>query len=484
MAKSSKPHITKPQLKRYQGAFEKDSRHRAALNAVTKTSVSKVALNRRVVTGLDHTYSVMLKSNETTEQKSSGRCWLFAGLNLFRNEAIKHLNVKNFEFSQSYQMFWDKLEKSNYFLESILATPEEPVNGRLIMHLLRSPIQDGGQWDMFANLVRKYGVVPKVVMPETESSSNTRLMNSLITAKLRENAAELRRQHAGGAGEAELRRLKDEQIGIIYRMLCIHLGEPPTRFHWQWRNKDDKFHRAGEITPREFFRRYVRYDLDKMVCLINCPTSDKPFEKLYTIEYLGNVVEGEIIRYLNVDLSIFKQAAVKMLQAGIPVWFGCDVGKMMERDLGILDVATYDYPLLYGAEFTADKAERVDYGQSVMTHAMVFTGVDLDEDGNPRKWRVENSWGEKYGDKGFMVMTDAWFDEYMYEVAVEKRFLPKKLLPVLDTEPVKLPPWDPMGALARATVVPTRRGGSDIATEASRETPSTKGAGYDGGCKM
>jgi bleomycin hydrolase len=287
-------------------------------------------------------------------------------------------------------------------------------------------------------------------MPETESSGNSWGMTALVTTKLRECAAELRRMHAAGASDADLRARKAEMMNVIYRMLAIHLGQPPQQFVWQWRDKDNNFHRDGEITPQEFFRRYVQYDLDATACLIHCPTADKPFNKLYTIAHLGNVVEGQIIRYLNVELATFKQAAVDMIVQGTPVWFGCDVGKMLERDLGILDMRLYDYELIYDTRFTADKAERVDYGHSVMTHAMVLTGVDLDAAGQPIKWRIENSWGEKIGDKGFLVMSDDWFEQYMYEVVVDKRFLPPELLPVLESVPTVLPPWDPMGALAAA----------------------------------
>ena len=443
-------YITTEQLASFAEAFNSSPKNRLSMNAVTKNPVHSVALNRAVVTGTDHTFSHTLPSNKATAQKKSGCCWLFSGLNVLRAEAMKNLNMKEFELSQSYQMFWDKLEKSNYFLESVIATLDEPINGRLFMFLLKDPLQDGGQWDMFINLVKKYGVVPKHVMPETESSSNSRVMNFLITKKLREYAAELRRLHAQSKNVDALRARKEEMLTVIYRMLCIHLGQPPRRFFWQWHDKEEEFHRAGEITPQEFFDRYVNYDLDSVACLINCPTADKPFNKLYTVEYLGNVVDGQIVRYLNVEMPVFKQAAVEMIKAKRPVWFGCDVGKMMERDLGILDMDVYDYGLVYDSEFKSDKAERLDYGQSVMTHAMVLTGVDLDSSGAPSKWRVENSWGDKLGDKGFFVMSDRWFDEFMYEVGIEKRFLDPELLAVLDTEPIRLHPWDPMGSLANA----------------------------------
>lgn len=362
--------------------------------------------------------------------------------------AMKKMNVDDkFELSQSYLMFWDKLEKANYFLENILATLDEPVGSRLLDWLLVSPIQDGGQWDMFVNLINKYGVIPKSVMPETDSSGNTGAMNMLITAKLREYACSLRSE-SKKTNSAELRKLKERMVSEVYRMLCIHLGEPPTKFNWQWRDKSDKFHRDGTITPKQFYKKHIGTNLDEYVCLINCPQSAKKYNTMYTVEYLGNMVGGHPIRYLNVDIETMKQAASKQIVAGESVWFGCDVGKMLERDIGLLDLEIYDYELVYGTKPSLNKADRLDYGQSCMTHAMVFTGVDIDEKSKPKKWRVENSWGEKSGDKGFLLMTDRWFDEYMYEVVVNKKHVAKKLLALLDTKVHKLPPWDPMGTLA------------------------------------
>ncbi len=442
--------IDEAQLRQFDEEFNNSPQHRLALNAVTKNDVHSVTLNREMVTNTDYTFSHLLPSNDITAQKASGRCWVFAGLNLFRHEAMDNLGVKQFELSQTYLMFWDKLEKSNYFLESILRSLDEPTNGRLISHLLQDPIQDGGQWDMFVNLVKKYGTVPKAVMPETESSSKSRSMNHFITTKLREFAAELRRMHKKGGETAVLQTRKKEMLNTIYHMLCVHLGQPPKQFNWQWRDKDDVFHRDGMMTPQEFYAKYGQYDLDGTMCLIHCPTEDKPLNELYTVEYLGNVVEGQIIKYVNVDMDVFKQAAVEMIKAGKSVWFGCDVGKFLEKDLGVMAMDTYEYELVYGTTFKSDKAERVDYGQSLMTHAMVFTGVDLDENGRPVKWRVENSWGDKMGDKGFFIMSDEWFEEFMYEVVVDKQFVPDEIVALLANEPTVLPPWDPMGALAGA----------------------------------
>ncbi len=438
-------------LARFAATFDDEPRNLLALNAVTKSGIAAVALNRRVVGRVDHTYSHLIETPEVTNQKSSGRCWLFAGLNTLRLAAMEKMKLEKFELSQNFPMFWDKLEKANYFLENVLATCDEPLDGRLVMWLLANVVPDGGQWDMFVNLVTKYGLVPKAMMPETHSSSKSGPMNAVLVARLREDAAALREMHAAGAGAEKLRQAKGEMVADLYRMLCIHLGRPPETFLWEWRDKDKEFHRRGVITPREFFEEFVGLDLDDMACLIHAPTADKPFEKLYTVEYLGNVVGGRIVRYLNVDMAVLKKAAVDMIVDGQAVWFGCDVGKMLERDLGVLDLDVYDYELVYGTDFRLDKAGRLNYGHSRMTHAMVLTGVDLDDDGRPVKWRVENSWGDEHGDKGYMLMSDRWFDEFVYEVTVRKQHLSPGLLDVLDTEPVVLPPWDPMGALARAT---------------------------------
>lgn len=443
--------LTHSDIERFRQAFEAEPRYRQAMNAVCTTPLQAVAQSRRVVAAADHTFSHHLPEGKATSQNASGRCWLFAALNVLRVKAQEDMNLPpEFELSQNYPLFWDKLEKSNYFLESVLATLDEPVGSRLFDHLMTAPVQDGGQWHMFANLVRKYGVVPKSAMPETESSSSTGQVSFQVTYKLREFACRLRTMHAAGATEDELRAAKTPMLEEIYRMLCIHLGEPPREFFWQWRDVDKQFHRDGVLTPLEFMERHVKVDLDDMVCLIHCPQATKQYATLYTIKFLGNVVGGEIIKYLNVPLDVLKSAAIEQIKAGEAVWFGCDVGKHFHRDLGIMDMELYDYDLVYGAAPRLSKAERLDYGHSEMNHAMVFTGVDLDDDGKPRKWRVENSWGEKAGKDGFMAMSDAWFDEYNYEVVVRRQFVPEELLPVLDTEPVQLEPWDPMGALAVA----------------------------------
>jgi bleomycin hydrolase len=430
----------------FQAQFESDPKNRATMNAVCTTPINKVALNRATAAKIDHSFSLHLPENPVTSQKGSGRCWMFAALNTFRSKAAKTMNLEAFELSQNYTMFWDKLEKSNYFLESILQTLDEPIGSRLLDWLLANIITDGGQWDMFVNLIDKYGVVPKSVMPETESSSSTGNMNYQVTFMLRDYACRLRKANEAGFSTDELRKMKDEFMSEVYRMLVIHLGEPPNGFDWQWRDKDKQFHRAGKLTPQEFYAKYVGYNLKDMVCLVHDPRH--PVNTAMTVKYLGNVVGGRPTEYLNTDLDTIKRAAIKHIESGESVWFGCDVGKYLDGENGVMDIDLFQFDLVYGCQPTMNKAERLMYGHSLMTHAMVFTGVDVGEDDQPRKWRVENSWGDERGQKGWFQMSDKWFDEFSYEVVVHKSHVPAEVLAALKQEPIELEPWDPMGSLA------------------------------------
>jgi bleomycin hydrolase len=300
---------------------------------------------------------------------------------------------------------------------------------------------------MFVNLIHKYGVVPKSAMPETESSSNTMRMNAVLKEKLREGARTLRDLIAQGATVDDARGTKDAFLHVIYRILAIHLGTPPTTFDWQWLDKDRTFHRDGTLTPQEFAARYITLPLDEYVCLVHDPRDTSPYGRTFTVNYLGNVWEGGLTRYLNVEIDVLKDIAMHTLLDGEPVWFGCDVGKMMRRETGIWDAKLFDYATVYDTAFTLTKAERLVYHQTQMTHAMLFTGVDV-VNGTPRRWRVENSWGEDNGQKGFYLMNDSWFDEYLFEIAARKSYLPATLRAALEEEPIVLPAWDPMGSLA------------------------------------
>jgi len=372
----------------------------------------------------------------------------FAGLNLMRLSLAEKYNLKDFEFSQNYFMFCDKLEKANYFLENIFKTFNEAYDSRLMMHLLNEPVQDGGQWDMFVNLIEKYGVLPQSVMPESFQSSQSRRMNGFLTRKLREFAWTLREKNKKGVKLTELRKSKEDMLSTIYSMLCIFLGNPPEKFDWQVRNKKKKFIRINDLTPLDFYKNHVNINLKDKVCLIHAPMSNKKMNELYTVRYLGNVIDGKIIKYANVEMDDIKRASVKSLKNNEAIWFGCDVGKMFHRDLGVMDVDLYDYESVLATNFSMDKGTRLEYGDSLMTHAMLFTGVDLVKN-QPTKWRVENSWGEKGGNKGYFLMTDKWFDEYNFEVVIDKKYLPKRILEIFNQEPVALDPWDPMGSLAK-----------------------------------
>jgi len=424
--------------------FVANRAYRITQNAVTKVGILDVALDRDVVTGTDHSVSHLIDDWKVTNQKKSGRCWLFAGLNLLRVGAMSAMNVKDFEFSQNHIMFWDKLERANYYLNAIVETRDREVDDRTVAHLLGSVADDGGQWNMFVSLVGKHGLVPQSVMPETQSSSETARMNGILRKVLREGAMTLRELDGG---DDVLDKARSEIVGVVHRILSVHLGTPPERFDWQWTDKDRKFHRDGTLTPVEFAARYATLPIEEYACLVHDPRATSPYGRTFTVDHLGNVVGGPAVTYLNVEMELLKRLAQEQLVGGEPVWFGCDVGQQMSLDLGLWDAALYDYGSIYDHEFAMGKADRLVYRESLMTHAMLFTGVDV-IDGVPRRWRVENSWGDEKGVKGYWTMNDSWFNEYVFEIAVPRRLLPPELAERLDDDPIVLPAWDPMGSLA------------------------------------
>ncbi len=437
--------LTAEQLELFEKEFASQPTYRLMQNAVTQTAVGDVALDRRVVTGIDHSVSHLLDDWKVTNQKKSGRCWLFAGLNLLRVGAAAKLGVKDFEFSQNYLLWWDKFERSNFFLEAMIETGDRDVDDRTVAHLLSDPIGDGGQWNMFVALVRKHGLVPKSAMPETESSSNTAAMNDALRKVLRQGARDLRK--LAGEGADAQRKHKRDVLGAVHRVLSIHLGTPPRKFLWQWKDEDKNFHRDGWTTPAEFAASYATLPVEDYVCLVHDPRPDSPFGRTFTVEYLGNVIDAPPVVYLNVEMDLIRKFTMDAITGGEPVWFGCDVAKQMRGDLGYWDANLYDYESVYDTKFEPDKAERLLHHETLMTHAMLFTGVDV-VDGEPRRWRVENSWGDEKADSGFWTMNDSWFGEHVFEIAVRRDALPPELVSALDTEPIVLPAWDPMGALA------------------------------------
>lgn len=420
----------------------------AAENAVSHNGLLKSLETRQSAIDNDYVFSIDLTKDAVSNQKASGRCWMFAALNTFRHKLISDFKLENFELSQAHTFFWDKYEKSNWFLEQIIATADQEIGSRKVKFLLDTPQQDGGQWDMVVALFEKYGVVPKSVYPESISSSASRELNQYLNKLLRQDAQILRDLLAKGASSKEVQIQKENLLQEIFNFLAVNLGLPPRSFDFAYRDKDNVYHRDTNVTPQAFYEKYVGLKLSDYVSIINAPTTDKPYNKSYTVELLGNVVGAPAVRYLNVEMNRFKELAIAQLKAGESVWFGSDVGQSSNRQTGIMATNTYDFSSGLGIRFHQDKAGRLDYSESLMTHAMVLTGVDLDDNEQPLKWKVENSWGDKVGDKGYFVASDSWMDEYTYQIVVRKEFLTQEELAAYQAQPQVLAPWDPMGALA------------------------------------
>ena len=429
--------------------YEANVKYVALENAVTHNGIHASLETRK--SAVEHTpvFSLDLTKDKVTNQKASGRCWMFAALNTFRHKMISSFQLEDFELSQAHTFFWDKYEKSNWFLEQVIATADQELTSRKVAFLLQTPQQDGGQWDMVVSLFEKYGVVPKSVYPESISSSNSRELNTYLNKLLRQDAQILRDLIHSGADSEAVASKKQALLQEIFNFLAMSLGLPPREFDFSYRDKDNQFHSESGLTPQSFYKKYVDLQLDDYVSIINAPTTDKPYGKSYTVDMLGNVVGSRPVRYLNVPMDRLKELAIAQMKAGETVWFGSDVGQVSNRKAGILATDVYDFEAGMDIHLTQDKAGRLDYAESLMTHAMVLTGVDLDEAGQSRKWKVENSWGDKVGTDGYFVASDAWMDEYTYQIVVRKEFLTADELAAYEAEPIVLAPWDPMGALAK-----------------------------------
>ncbi|MEB5970083.1 C1 family peptidase [Enterococcus gallinarum] len=439
--------ISKNTTEKFAEAYQQNNKQNALQRGVVKNGITASAETIQGHVNNVPVFSVDVTTGKVSNQKQSGRCWMFAALNTFRHKMLNAFNLKDFELSQNHTFFWDKYEKANYFYENVLATAQEPLSSRKVAFLLQTPQQDGGQWDMIVSIFQKYGVVPKAVMPESSNSSNSRDLNNYLNKKLRKDAGTLRQLVADGQSEAAIQEAKEGMLQEIYNFLATSLGTPPETFDFEYRDEEKNYHIDRGLTPQTFYDKYVGVDLDDYVSIINAPTADKPYNKSYTVEMLGNVVGGKEVKYLNVDMETFKKLAIAQLEQGESVWFGCDVGQSSTRDSGIMALDAYDMNDLFDIDFTMTKAQRLDYGESLMTHAMVLTGVDI-VDGKSTKWKVENSWGEKVGTNGFFVMSDEWMDEYTYQIVIRKEFLTAEQLAAFEAEPQVLAPWDPMGALA------------------------------------
>ena len=431
--KNARP-ITSEMIAAFKASYDADKAARVLTAAVSHNPLSKVALDPMAAAKLENSFSVEVKTRGITAQQKSGRCWLFASMNVMREIVAEKCNLEKFELSGNWLGFWDKFEKINFFLESVLDCADLPVADRTLDWVLNG-INDGGQWDMMVSIVKKYGIVPASVMPETEQSCGTMELMRLLNTKLRKDAVELRALAAAG-GDTAAR--KDAMLAEMFKALCICFGRPVDRFDFEYTDKDGV----------SFYEKYIGLALEDYVSIIHAPTQDKPFGKTYTVKYLGNVVEGSV-RHLNLPMDQVKALVIAQLKAGEPVWFGSDCGKFGSRDNGIWDPDCFMYgEVLGGMDLDMTKAERLDYRDSAMNHAMVLCGVNLDENGKPNRWKIENSWGENAGRKGYFVASDAWFDQFVYQAVVNKKFLNQDQQQALAAEPVELAPWDPMGSLA------------------------------------
>ncbi len=425
--------------------FKSCDKYRAIQNALSRNHVTDIAMNWDRYATISHNFSHTISGElQVTDQQMSGRCWLFAALNVLRVPFAKEFNLGTFEFSQSYLFFWDRLEKANFFYENILETADRPLEDRLVMKILSGDmVSDGGLWNMTMNLINKYGVVPQSVYPDNATCLNSNSFNQILQMKLRRHAEVLRELVAAERSPEEIVEKKYEMLEEIYRMLSLHMGTPPIQFNWDFVDQDNTFFSFKHITPREFAQVFAQINDDDYVTLVHSPREITPYFQAYTGKYSTNLIEGERAICLNVPMDVMKEIAVTSIKEGSPFWIACDVAKFMNPDLGVLDTKLYDLELVYDTSFASTKEARMNYLDSSLTHAMVCTGVNL-EDELPTRWRIENSWGAEYGNQGFFVMTDDWFSEYLFEIVVRKEYLTDEVLRILELEPICLSPWDPL----------------------------------------
>lgn len=413
----------------------------AMQNALSNNDLNKLAKKLENVDEDDHLFTYKVDVKGITNQKSSGRCWLFTSLNMFRPTAMELFNVSSFEFSQNHLYFWDIFEKSNLFLNNIIETADKPVDDRLVQWYLKSPVDDGGMWSSFANLVDKYGMIPKTAMPETHSSENTRYMVKFINLKLKEDAIRLREAAADGSKGKQLQNMREEMMTEVYRMLVLNLGNPPEEFEWRYKDKDGQTTEYTTYTPLEF-KELVLGDIQvsDYVMIMNDPT--RPFDVHYEIDNYRNVEEGVNWHYVNLANEKIKPMAIESIKNNMAMYASCDVGQQLDREYGILDVDNFDYESVYGVSFGMNKAERIQTRASGSSHGMALIAVEVDENGKALKWQFENSWGASAGHKGYLTFTDEWFDEFMFRIVIHKDFVSPEVLKIYETEATLLPPWD------------------------------------------
>ena len=439
--------IKKEHLDELLAEYEKDLTCKVARHALSNQDIAVAAASKDTVSQMDFNFDINIKTMSVNNQKASGRCWIFAACNGIRELIGKKIGVGSFKLSQSYIAFYDKLEKLNYTLEALIETIDSDYDDRTVQFLVQNGIGDGGQWDMLVNVVKKYGICPKNAFVETYTSSNTRILNSLLNAELRRFASESRKVKAEKGMDAVL-ELKESYMKRFYRALVSCYGVPPKTFDLKYTDEKGNFQIVRGFTPKSFYEKYVGDRLDDFVSCINAPTKSKPFYKSYTVKYLGNVAGGKIVKHLNLPMERLKELILAQLKDNKIVWFGSDVSSYGDRMRGVWDDREFDYKSLLDLDIKMDKGESLDFRSSAMNHAMCITGVAFDEKGVPTKWKIENSWGNDRGREGYFMMSNTWFDQFTYQAVIDKKYLTKEELEAYNAEPIELKPWDPMGSLA------------------------------------
>lgn len=444
-AQDSKGGISPDMLGQIRQSYQGTASDKALRNAIGNNSIRSLALNQENMQEMDTHFSIRVKSKGVTDQQSSGRCWLFTGLNVMRAKAMAKYNLPSFEFSEIYPFFWDQLEKSNLFLQGIIDTSDKPLEDKTVQWLFQHPLSDGGTFTGVADIVGKYGLVPKEAMPETNSSNNTSQMANLISLKLKEYGLQLRELGTNGAKRSVMLEEKTKMLGTIYRMLVLNLGVPPTEFDFVRKDVHGNPIETEHHTPMTFLEKYGDKNLlSNYVMLMNDPSRE--YYKCYEIDYDRHRYDGKNWTYINLPVDEIKEMAITSLKDSTMMYFSCDVGKFLDSKRGLLDVNNYDYESLMGTTFGMDKKQRIQTYSSGSSHAMTLMAVDLDKDGKPLKWMVENSWGAQSGYQGHLIMTDRWFDEYMFRLVVETKYVSEKVKELLKQKPIRLPAWDPMFA--------------------------------------
>ncbi|MBN2746485.1 MAG: C1 family peptidase [Bacteroidales bacterium] len=433
--------ISTEMLNAFRKDFKESPKSAALQNAISSNSLNALTINRNSLADVDVFFSHQVKTAGITDQKSSGRCWMFTGFNVLRPVAAANMNSKEIKFSHSYLFFYDQLEKANLFLEGIINTLDKPLDDKRVEWLLKNPIGDGGQWTGVVDLVTKYGVVPEDVMPESYHSENTSAMSRILATNLRANATKLRQMHADGKALKIIQEHKTSMVNEVYRILALSLGEPPISFQWRFEDKEGNISPLETYTPKSFYEKWIHVNLSDYVMFMNDPS--RPYYKLYEIDYDRHTVDGGNWKYINLPTKEIKKFAVESIKSNEAMYFSCDVGKQLDMSRGYLDTSNFAYQQLFDVNLSMNKAERIQTFSSGSSHGMALVAVDVDENGNPVKWLLENSWGMK-GHKGHLIMTDEWFDEYMFRLVVHKKYITKEVLDILKTEAIMLPPWDPM----------------------------------------